>query len=69
MTAILYNEFLDSFQLKRKEVANTPFVYVDSETSEIKLITKLMESNDDEDLVAMAIATAGNIEILGTELE
>ena len=65
ITANLYKEFLKDFQLTKKEMDSYPFVYVDLETSEIKLLTKLLESNDDE-LLAMSIASAGNIEILGT---
>jgi hypothetical protein len=64
----LYSEFLSSLQLNRSELKSPPFVYVDAQLGEIKLLTSLLQGNDGEkDVLAFAMDTDGCVEMLTTE--
>ncbi len=65
LTNNLYDEFLDTFQLRRSEIESSPFVYVDPECGEIRLLTS-MSFDDDGDLIASTMASHGVMEILST---
>jgi hypothetical protein len=65
LTNNLYDEFLDTFQLRRSEVESSPFVYVDPEYGEIRLLTS-MSFDDEGDLVANTMASHGELQILTT---
>ena len=65
LTNDLYDEFLNSFQLKRSKIESSPFVYVDPEYGEIRLLTS-MSFDDDGDLIANTMASHGEMQILST---
>lgn len=70
LTRELYKEFLQHYQLDRSELKSHPFVYVDPEDGDIKLLTNLMKSlkgkNEDE-IMAVSVAGGGALEVLSTE--
>ncbi len=65
LTNVLYQDFLSSFQLRRDEVESYPFVYVDPDSGEIRLLTS-MSFDDDGDLFANTMASHGEMEVLST---
>ena len=68
LTRELYKEFIGNFQLNRSELKSPPFVYVDLDLKEVRLLTSLMKSSDDSDEVyAVSIGGEGAVEVLSTE--
>lgn len=68
LTRELYKDFLGSYQLNRSELKSPPFVYVDPDQREVRLLTNLMRSSGDSDEVyAVSIAGEGAVEVLSTE--
>lgn len=70
LTRELYKEFLQHYQLDRSELKSYPFVYVDPEDGDIRLLTNLMKSfngkNNDE-IMAVSVGGCGSLEVLSTE--
>ena len=68
MTKGIYDNFLRSFQLNRSELESHPFIYVDPETSKVKLLTSLMSTTEAGfEIVAHSMLSEGNLELLSTE--
>lgn len=68
LTKAIYKSFLSSYQLNRSELELTPFIYVDQDTGDVKLLTSLMSSKEAGcEIFAVSIATGGNVEVLSTE--
>ena len=68
MTKGIYDNFLRSFQLNRSEFESHPFIYVDPETSKVKLLTSLMSTTEAGfEIVAHSMLSEGNLELLSTE--
>lgn len=68
LTKGIYDSFLRSYQLNRSELKSTPFVYVDLDSGEIKLLTSLMTTKEiGSEIFAVSIASGGNVELLSTE--
>lgn len=68
LTKALYKSFLSSYQLNRSELEITPFIYVDFDSGEVKLLTSLMSTKEaGSEIYAVSIATGGNVEVLSTE--
>ncbi|WP_127715290.1 hypothetical protein [Halobacteriovorax sp. HLS] len=65
LTNVLYQDFLTSFNLRRDEIESYPFVYVDPETGEVRLLTS-MSFDDEGDLFASTMASHGEMEVLST---
>ena len=68
LTKALYDSFLSSYQLNRSELESTPFVYVDLDSNEVKLLTNLMSTKEvGAEIFAVSIANSGKVEVLSTE--
>jgi len=65
LTHQLYCEFLDSFELTNSKLHSSPFVFVDPQLGEIRLVTS-MSSNSEGDIIASSVASHGDLEILST---
>ena len=64
----IYKSFLSSYQLNRSELEITPFIYVDLDSGEVKLLTSLMSTKEvGSEIYAVSIASGGNVELLSTE--
>ena len=67
LTKEIYENFLRSYQLDRSELESSPFVYVDLDTLEVKLLTSLMSSKEvGSEIYAVSIAPGGKLELLST---
>ena len=63
----LYNQFLRSYQLKRSEL-DSPFIFVDPEGGEIRLLTNLVSTDDQSArILAFSAHSGGEIEVLTTD--
>jgi hypothetical protein len=70
LTKGIYNSFLRSYQLDRSELEFTPFIYVDPDSGEVKLLTNLMRSSEvGSEIYAVSIASGGKVEVLSTEIK
>lgn len=68
LTKGIFESFLRSYQLNRAELKNTPFIYADPETGEVRFISNLMSTCEGTgEILAFAIAPKGNVEVLSTE--
>lgn len=68
LTKNMFQNFLKESQLERTHSKSSPFVYVDSEYSEIRLLTNILNgSKKGSDIFAVSIACEGDIEFLSTE--
>ena len=68
LTKAIYKSFLSSYQLNRSELEITPFIYVDLDSGEVKLLTSLMSTKEvGSEIYAVSIASGGNVELLSTE--
>ncbi len=68
LTKGLYNSFLRSYQLDRSELESTPFIYVDTDSGEVRLLTNLMRTSEvGSEIYAVSIASGGKVEVLSTE--
>lgn len=68
LTKGIYDNFLRSFQLNRSELDTLPFIYVDPETSRIRILTSLMSTTEvGFEIVAHSMLAEGNLELLSTE--
>jgi hypothetical protein len=68
MTKGIYGNFLRSFQLNRSELDTLPFIYVDPETSTVKLLTSLMSTTEiGFEIVAHSMLSEGNLELISTD--
>ena len=67
LTEGLYREFMQSFQLDKTSYPDTPFVYVDSTSTEIKLVTNVMLSESSDEVLAYTLVANGDLEVLSTE--
>ena len=65
LTHKLYSDFLDLFELTNSKIHSSPFVFVDPQFGEIRLVTS-MTSNAVGDIVANSVASHGELEILST---
>ncbi|WP_372651964.1 hypothetical protein [Halobacteriovorax sp.] len=65
LTHQIYCEFLDLFELTNSKVHSSPFVYVDPENGEIRLVTG-MSSNSDGDIITNSVASHGELETFST---
>ncbi len=67
LTKGIYESFLRSYQLNRSELESSPFIYVDLDTNEVKLLTSLMSSKEaGAEIYAVSIASGGTVEVLST---
>ena len=68
LTKGIYESFLRSYQLDRALIDLTPFIYVDLDCGEIKLLSNLMSTNQNTgEILALAIHSEGDLEVLSTE--
>ena len=68
LTKGIYDSFLRSHQLKRSELDQAPFIYVDPDGGEVRFLTNLMSTRDAEgEILAVSVHSAGNVEVLSTE--
>jgi len=68
LTKGIYESFLRSQHLDRSELESSPFIYVDLDTNEVRLLTSLMSSKEaGAEIFALSIASGGNVELLSTE--
>ena len=67
LTDEIYQDFVESFQLDKKQISKNAFVYVDNESSEIKLMANMTMSDSSDDVLAYFVASSGNMEVLSTE--
>jgi hypothetical protein len=68
MTKGIYENFLRSFQLNRSELETMPFIYVDPETSNVKLLTSIMSTNQvGFEIVAHSMLSEGSLVLLSTD--
>ncbi len=68
LTKGLYKSFLKSYQLDRSELEATPFIYVDHDSGEVKLLTNLMRTSEiGSEIFAVSVASGGAVEVLSTE--
>lgn len=63
----IYQGFVRSFQLDKKQIFKSAFVYVDADTSEIKLMANMTKSESSEDVLAYFVASTGDMEVLSTD--
>ncbi len=69
LTKGIYDSFLRELQLKRSELKEqTPFIYVDLENKDVRLLTNLMSTTENEsEILAVSVGTEGLVEVLSTE--
>lgn len=68
LTKGIYDSFLRELQLKRSEIEQAPFIYVDPETGAMRYLTNLMSTGDTEsEILAVSVGTEGAVEVLSTE--
>ncbi len=68
LTKGIYDSFLRELQLKRSELEQAPFIYVDPELGSIRLVTNLMETSDSgSEILAVSVGKEGLVEVLSTE--
>lgn len=68
LTKGIYDSFLRELQLKRSEIEQAPFIYVDPETGTMRYVTNLMSTSDTEaEILAVSVGTEGSVEVLSTE--
>lgn len=68
LTKGIYDGFLRELQLKRSEIEQAPFIYVDPETGGMRFVTNLMSTGDSEtEILAVSVGTEGTVEVLSTD--
>lgn len=68
LTKGIYDSFLRDLQLKRSEIEQAPFIYVDPETGSMRYLTNLMTTSDAEaEILAVSVGKEGLVEVLSTE--
>lgn len=68
LTKGIYDSFLRDLQLKRSEIEQAPFIYVDPETGSMRYLTNLMTTSDTEaEILAVSVGKEGLVEVLSTE--
>lgn len=68
LTRNLYDEMLESLELKRTEFKSSPYVYVEPSNGEVRLLTNMLSSADgEEDMMVVSMEGEGMIEVLSTE--
>lgn len=68
MTNVLFQEFLNEYDLKKSQYLNSPVVYIDEDGP--RLVTNLMNLGDDTEdgaVMAYAIGGSGELEIFTSE--
>lgn len=70
LTRGIYSNFLREYRLSKSSLSNSPYVYVDLQTSNVKLLTNIIDKNTDEapGFFALAVDNDGDIEVLTTEV-
>lgn len=70
LTKGIYNSFLRSNQLDRSELESTPFLYVDLDTNEVRVLTNLMSSKEiGSEIYAVSLSSGGkSVEVLSTDM-
>jgi hypothetical protein len=65
LTRNLYDDLLNSLDLKRTEFKSSPFVYVEPTSGDVRLLTNLLSSAGcDDDMLAVSMEDAGMLEVL-----
>ena len=68
LTKGIYDSFLRSYHLNKSELHNTPFIFVNPATGQIKLLTSLVSSSEiGSEIFAVSVANGGDMEVLSTE--
>ena len=64
----MFDDLLDSHYLRKSEIADSPFVYVDIDDGSVKLVTKVLNAHGvDHEVHALSVASEGDLQFLSTE--
>lgn len=68
LTKGIYASFLKDHRLEHSELLSAPFIYVDPKTSQVKLLTSVINNKEHNDeFLALSVANDGDIEVVSTE--
>ena len=69
ISSTLFNDFVSSYQSYQSAVKNShsPFVFV-GEQGEVKLVTDIVDNNEDDEIFAVSVAEDGWMEFLAFSL-
>jgi len=66
ITQDLYDEFLDSFELKKKEFTPSPFVFVDPTDGFIRVVAGSYMNEDGKGYTTVSVGAPGELEYIST---